>query len=172
MIHIPAHTVLQRLHHLVIHAGACPAKCSDVSTVSFPSFCVCVIALHNTPENFLNHCQPSRFLTSPLASFLSHHMWDTLHSFTGHQQLVKCNLESTALEIQVPSIPHPHLLLQPQQVIPRRRNGPHGACVQPLVGRAGRPGQGSVCRLPTALSAAALSGSRDSATTLLCAQVG
>lgn len=69
-------------------------------------------------------------------------------------------------------MPHPHLLLQPQQVTLQQRSGPHGVCVQLPAGRAGRPGPGSVCRLPTVLSAAALSGNRDSATTLPYAQVG
>lgn len=140
--------------------------------VSFPFLCVCVTALRSTHKKLLACCQPSHFLTNPLAPFLSCHMWDTLHSFTDHQQPVKRNLENTAPEIQGPRMPHPHLLFQPQQVTPRQRSGPRGVCVRPPAGRAGRPGRGSACRLPTALSAAALSGSRDSATTLPCAQVG
>lgn len=134
--------------------------------------CVCYSSTQYLPQKLLSPCQSSHFLTAPFAPFLSHHTWDTPHSFTDCQQLLKCNLEGTALEIQVPRMPHPHLLLQPQQVTPRRRSGPRGACVRPPVGRAGRPGRGSACHLPTALSAAALSGSRDSATTLPCAQVG
>lgn len=166
--------ILQWLYHFVISSRVCPAQCPDASTLSFLFFffflCTSVLQFYAVPpKNLYPIVSPHIFSPIPLHS--SGHATCETHC-TDCQQLVKCNLESTTLEIWVPRMPRPHLLLQPQQVTLRQRSGPHGACVQPPVGRAGRPGRGSVCRLPTAPSAVVLSGSRDSATTLPCAQVG
>lgn len=72
MIHIPAHTVLRWLHHLVIHGGACPAQCPDASSV-LPFFvCVCYSSTQYPQKTFsllstltFSHQSPCTLLVMP-----------------------------------------------------------------------------------------------------------